>query len=232
MSRTAANAEKTVVPATVPVRTALKQQAHSELKRLLLCGELEAGTVLSVRQLAAQLKMSKTPVQSALERLEVEGLVTLAPQQGVVVRSLSIQDIVNHYEIRQALEPFVVRRLAGRLTPEQVNLLRRNLEEHHQHARDERSRELIRFDAEFHQLLCHFLGNDEITRVMQQLRDKIDHVIDRAARQFPGTDHRRRATSIRRSLNPWWPVTASRRPGWPTNTSRRGYGGSSRTGNS
>ena len=113
MSRTAANAEKTVVPAVVPARAALKQQAYSELKRMMLCGDLEAGTVLSVRQLAARLSMRKSPVQAALERLEAEELVTLAPQQGVVVRVMSLQDIINHYEIRQAIEPFVMRRLAG-----------------------------------------------------------------------------------------------------------------------
>lgn len=85
-----------------PQRPALKQQAYSQLKELTLSGELEAGTVLSVRQFATRLQISRTPVQSALERLEAEELVTLAPQQGVVIRVKSIDDIVNHCEIRLA----------------------------------------------------------------------------------------------------------------------------------
>ena len=93
----------------------LKEQAYGDLKRLILSGELAAGTVLSVRQLASQLEMSRTPLHAAIERLEADGLVALAPQQGVVVCELSIQDIANHYEIRQALEPYVMRRLAGKL---------------------------------------------------------------------------------------------------------------------
>ena len=107
-----------------PLRAALKRQAYDDLKRLILAGELPGGSVQSVRQLAARLQMSKTPVHAAIERLEAEGLVTLAPQQGVVIRELSVHDIVNHYEIRQAIEPFVMRRLAGRLTETQIEQLR------------------------------------------------------------------------------------------------------------
>jgi DNA-binding GntR family transcriptional regulator len=163
----------------------LKQQAYLRLKAQILCGELVAGAVLSVRQLAARLDMSRTPVHAAIERLEADGLVTLAPQQGVVVREMSIQDIANHYEIRQAIEPFVMQRLAGRLSAEQVDQLRVNQSRHRVAAQRRQIAELIEADAEFHQLLCSFLGNREITLVMQHLRDKVQHVIFRVAQQFP-----------------------------------------------
>jgi DNA-binding GntR family transcriptional regulator len=170
---------------TASPQVALKQRAYQELKRLILSEELAAGTVQSVRQLASRLDMSKTPVHSAIERLEMDDLVTLAPQQGVIVRELSLRDIVNHYEIRQALEPFVMRRLAGRLTSEQIDVLERNLAVHRELSSEGSATELIQIDAEFHQLLCKFLGNDEITRVMQRMRDKVQRVIYRVKQQFP-----------------------------------------------
>lgn len=173
------------VAAPRPHRAALKQQAYSTLKTLILSGELASGSVQSVRQLSARLEMSKTPVHAAIERLEVEGLVMLAPQQGVVVRELSVQDIVNHYEIRQALEPFVVRRLAGRLTEPQLEKLRQNLVELRQSVRAKDSAGFMKADAEFHQLLCSLADNEEITRVMQQLRDKVQRVVVRVVEQFP-----------------------------------------------
>lgn len=168
-----------------PPRAALKQLAYSKLKQLIISGEFAGGSVQSVRQLAAQLQMSKTPVQAAIERLESDGLVTLAPQQGVVVRELSVQDIVNHYEIRQALEPYVVRRLAGRLTKHQIDQLKSNLDEFRRCVSVTDSVGLMNVDAEFHQLLCGFVRNEEISRVMQQLRDKVQRVIFRVAEQFP-----------------------------------------------
>ena len=166
-------------------RSGLKQQAYAELKRQIVAGELPSGSVQSVRQLATRLEMSKTPVHAAIERLEADGLVTLAPHQGVVVREMSIQDIINHYEIRQALEPYVLRRISGRLTASQIGQLQENLEEVRRCASAKDSAALMKADTEFHQLLCGFVGNDEITRVMQQLRDKVQRVVFRVAEQFP-----------------------------------------------
>lgn len=185
MLQTSAKNPSSVTPATLSQRVALKQLAYEELKRLILSDELPAGTVQSVRQLAARLNMSKTPVHSAIERLEADGLVALAPQQGVVVRELSVRDIINHYEIRQAIEPFVMRRLAGRLTSDQVDLLERNLAEHRDVSNSGQVAASIQFDAQFHQLLCSFLGNDEIEQLMQRLRDKVQRVIRRVSHQFP-----------------------------------------------
>lgn len=163
----------------------LKEQAYGDLKRLILSGELAAGTVLSVRQLASQLEMSRTPVHAAIERLEADGLVALAPQQGVVVCELSIQDIANHYEIRQALEPYVMRRLAGKLSAEQIDLLRDNQARNKAAVKEQRIDDLVKIDAEFHQLVCGFFGNDEIIDVMQRLSDKVYHVIYRITQKYP-----------------------------------------------
>ena len=183
MSPTAATNVTETGASSPPV--ALKQQARLELRRLILSEELPAGTVQSVRQLASRLNMSKTPVHAAIERLEAEGLVTLAPQQGVVVREISLHDIVNHYQLRQALEPFVVRRLAGRLTSDQLELLKDNQARHRAALDDTQLAANIQIDAEFHHLLCEFLGNEEITHVMQQLRDRVQRAIYRIAKQFP-----------------------------------------------
>lgn len=185
MFDTAARESHSETTMVEPQPVALKQQAYDELKRLILSEELPPGTVQSVRQLAARLKMSKTPVHSAIERLETDGLVTLAPQQGVVVRDLSMQDIINHYEIRQAIEPFVVERLAGRLSSEQIGQLRQNLDDLREASRRGEVANLIRIDGEFHQLLCGFQGNDEIIHVMRRLQDRVQRVIHRVVIQFP-----------------------------------------------
>src|SRR5262249_5818701 len=90
----------------------LKERAYAEIKRRILSGDPASGRFLSERQLSLQLGMSKTPVRAALERLEQEGIVTISPQQGIVVRDLSIHEIADQYEIRAALETYVLRSLA------------------------------------------------------------------------------------------------------------------------
>ncbi|QDT47700.1 putative HTH-type transcriptional regulator YdfH [Symmachiella dynata] len=180
----------------------LKNVAYGQLKQLILEGGVEPGTVLSVRQLADQLKMSKTPVQAALERMEAEDLVTFAPQQGVLVRHVSIEDIANHFEIRTALESFIVERLAGGLTDEQTLRLKANLTAQHELAQSGDVLGCVKNDTDFHLLLCEFHGNQEFAKVMHRLRDRVFQVVFRIVKQFPNRitetyeEHHEIATAI------------------------------------
>src|SRR5262245_11966916 len=85
-------------------RGLMKEHAYADLKQRILSGTIAPGSILAERQLAADLGMSKTPVRAALERLEHEGFITVSPQQGILVRDLSIHEIADQYEIRVALE--------------------------------------------------------------------------------------------------------------------------------
>jgi DNA-binding GntR family transcriptional regulator len=164
----------------------LKERAYAEIRRRILSGAFAAGTFLSERQVALQLGMSKTPVRAALERLEQEEFVTISPQQGIIVRDLSVHEIADQYEIRAALETYVVRTVAGRLIPAQVARLRANLEGQEANCRHCDVERGVSLDAEFHTLLCEFLGNREILRVMGQLRARIHRVITQVYKINPG----------------------------------------------
>ena len=163
----------------------LKDRAYSELKRLIQDVTFEPGAFLSERQLAGQLGMSKTPVKAALERLEMEGFIAVSPQQGIVVRELSVHEVADQFEIRVALESHVLRSVAGRLTDEQASVLTASIRQQKQAAKRRDVAGLVALDAEFHMLFCEFHGNREITRVMSQLQEKIHRVIGRVFQQLP-----------------------------------------------
>src|SRR5207237_10535653 len=110
-------------------RRLLKDDAYELIKQLIQTHVFKPGTFLSERELAARLGMSKTPVRSALERLQTEGFVQIAPQQGAVVREPSLHELVDMIDLRIAVEPHVMRRLAGRLNPLQRQRLRENLKQ-------------------------------------------------------------------------------------------------------
>lgn len=169
----------------------LQSRAYAEIRRLIVSGEFPPGTFLSERQLAAQLGMSKTPVHVALERLESEGFVTISAQQGIVVRGLSVDDIVDHYELREAVESWVVRRLAGKLNPRQREELQENLRLQHEALDAWDMVKLMQLDEQMHYLLCSYLNNREIMSTMERLRDKIHQVILRVTE----TDRTRPAES-------------------------------------
>ncbi|MBS0205784.1 MAG: GntR family transcriptional regulator [Planctomycetes bacterium] len=180
----------TTIPKKIPPPAAvtadkslLKQQAYDQLKGLIQSATFEPGAFLSERQLAAHLGMSKTPIKAALERLEAEGFVAVSPQQGIVVRDLSIHEIADQFEIRLALESFVLRNIAGRLSDENAALLKDNLRQQQQAAKQSNVTTSARLDSAFHTLFCEFLGNQEILRVMLQLREKMHRVVTRVFQQ-------------------------------------------------
>jgi GntR family transcriptional regulator, rspAB operon transcriptional repressor len=172
------------LPALEP-RVLLKDVAYGRLKDMIVRGEFEPGRFLSERRLAAQLDMSKTPIRSAVERLANEGLLLVSPQQGIVVAEVSFAEIIDLFEIRTALESFVVTQLAGTLTPERARRLSANLESQLAAAQSGDVVENMRLDTDFHFLLCEFQGNREITRVMWRLRDRLARIIVGVLRQRP-----------------------------------------------
>lgn len=169
-----------------PARELLKDRAYDRIKERLLNDDYPPGTFLSERQLADGLGMSKTPVKAALERLESEGFIAVSPQQGIVVRELSVGEIADQYEIRAALESYAHRTLAGRLSAEQIGRVRANLKAQAKIRGTGDVAKGVELDAEFHTLFIEFLANREILKVMGQLGDKMRRVVTQVFRLSPG----------------------------------------------
>lgn len=157
----------------------LKTRAYEELRSRILNDDLSPGSFLAERQLARQLGMSKTPVKAALERLQYEGFITISPQQGIMVRDLTVQEIADQYQLREALETYTLTTLAGKLSDPQIDKLRSNLRAQQAIIGRHDVPQGVALDTEFHLLFAQFLGNQEIRSIMSQLRDKMQRIITR-----------------------------------------------------
>jgi DNA-binding GntR family transcriptional regulator len=167
------------------VRPTLANRAYDDLKALFQDGTYAPGDFLTEGELARRLRMSKTPVRTALTRLEMDGFVTVSPQQGIVVREPSIHEIIDLFDIRMALETFVVRRISGNLTTEQAAKLRVNLDLQARAVKEKNNETATGLDTEFHLILCEFLDNREITQAMERLRGKLHRIILGIQRKSP-----------------------------------------------
>jgi DNA-binding GntR family transcriptional regulator len=96
----------------------LADRAFATIHDGILSGALEAGERLPIEDVAATLEMSPMPVREALRRLDAVGLVEHIPHRGARVTELSIEDLVDVYQARLALEPLAVRRTSEQLTDE------------------------------------------------------------------------------------------------------------------
>lgn len=97
--------------------------AYWTIRDAIRTGVIQAGDRLVELDLAAALEMSRTPVREALRQLEVERLVEVAPRRGFVVPTITIDDLVEIFEIREVLEGLAARRAAQRMGPAELEAL-------------------------------------------------------------------------------------------------------------
>jgi len=86
----------------------------SQLRDMIVAGELRPGERVIELQFAAQLGVSRTPLRIALGELEKEGLLERLPSRGFRVRAYSVDDIADAVEVRGVLEGMAVRLVAER----------------------------------------------------------------------------------------------------------------------
>lgn len=84
--------------------TLLADQVYAALHAAVVNGDLPAGSQLKIRDLAAQVGTSVTPVREAIRRLEEAGLAVKQPHKGAVVRGLTLEELAQVYDVRALLE--------------------------------------------------------------------------------------------------------------------------------
>lgn len=118
-----------------------------DLRAAILAGRYAPGARIRQEDLADQHGASRLPVREALRMLEGEGLVTLVANTGAWVTSLSLADCEEMYQIRERIEPLLLRYNVPLLSEAQIDHLERLALEMEQGDDVERFLEL---DREFH----------------------------------------------------------------------------------
>jgi DNA-binding GntR family transcriptional regulator len=98
--------------------------AYSQIRGMILSGELAPGTQLSEEALALRCRVSRTPVRDALRRLESDLFVRRSESQRTFVADWSLDDIEDAFELRAMLEGHAARRAAARIGTEGIRRLK------------------------------------------------------------------------------------------------------------
>lgn len=92
--------------------SSLTQRAYARLREDILSGAIGASTVLSERDLAETFGISRTPLRSALSRLESEGLIERLANGALLVRSVTVEKLLEILRLRQIVEAAAAARAA------------------------------------------------------------------------------------------------------------------------
>jgi GntR family transcriptional regulator of vanillate catabolism len=149
-------------------------KALLRLREMVLAGELPGGTRIADVAISESLGVSRTPVRSALMRLEQEGLLEALPNGGYAVRTFSERDVADAIELRGTLEGLAARLAAERgAAPVVLREARAGLKRIDELLRepaldDAAFSRYVEFNGQFHRLLSEMAGSPLIAQQLER----------------------------------------------------------------
>ncbi len=138
----------------------LKELALEHLRECIVDGTLEMGQILSERKISEELGVSKSPVREALAQLKDEGLVSIEPQKGARVFTLSETEVAQICDFREAIEAAAFELAINRNPDGLASKMKEVVTEMTAARKSGDTKAYLAFDTLFHQLIFRYSGND------------------------------------------------------------------------
>ncbi|MGB5818873.1 MAG: GntR family transcriptional regulator [Saonia sp.] len=144
----------------------LSSQAYETVRAMIISKELSPGQKIVQDKLAEDLGISRTPLRSALQMLEGEGLIESLPRKGVIVKEFKDEEVVEIYDCRMALEGTAIRLFTERASTKEVLDLRNMFTPFLKGDIDESVYSEV--DGKFHDAIMEGCGNSFLHKIFQQ----------------------------------------------------------------
>jgi DNA-binding GntR family transcriptional regulator len=151
----------------------LAKMASDQLRQAIMSGDFNLGEPLTEIGLAAALGISKTPIREALSVLKTEGLVTVIPQKGTFVFTLSSKDVADICELRYALESTALRLAFERDREAFVESLHKVCERMVRARKNGDQREYLKLDMDYHVQILEHCGNQYLADTYDFIHGKV-----------------------------------------------------------
>ncbi len=148
------------------LHTSISDKAYEALSSLIITQRLKPGERLIEEQLAKEMGISRTPLRDAINRLAKDGLVIIEPRKGASVKAFKIEDVMEIYDIRMALEGLAARLAVERLEGKDLKRLREKFD-------SQDARVLVKADTELHELIIRSCGNEKLMGILENLNTHI-----------------------------------------------------------
>lgn len=149
--------------------SSLATVVQQEIERTILNGEYAPGSKLNEAALAEKMGVSRGPVREAFRTLEEAGLVRNEKNRGVFVRSVPIDEALEIFDLRAAMEELVGRLLAKNITPAQLKELKILVSAMQKAVKDEDAHHYHLLNLQFHDRLVEMAGNRKLTDIYRKL---------------------------------------------------------------
>ena len=163
-------------PTPLISRASLSEQAYAAIKGMINRLELRPGEPITEAQLATVLRISKSPIRSALIHLQRDGLVTITPYKETVVSEINVERVRHIYEARALIEPYCVAEVTTRLRDADLAQLEDMLDRSERLLKAEDFPAFFAINTEFHGFFVRGEGNHLFWNLYQVVDTQMERV--------------------------------------------------------
>ncbi len=174
------------MPAAPKTRSTRLLTAHvaEELKQLIESGQVKPGERLNEATLAVRMGTSRGPIREAIRMLTGMGLVTPVPNRGVFVRTVSMAELMDIYEVRALIFGFAVERASEQLTPARRKTLETLMQQMEAAADAGKGSKYYELNLRFHAAIVEFSNNKRAARIYGECVNEL-HLFRRPPFNYP-----------------------------------------------
>lgn len=161
-------------------KVTISRQIYTFLRHIITTASISPGTSISENELSKHFNVSRQPVREALTTLEHDGLITIIPQKGTVVKRISVANLKSVVFIREALECASLDNISN-LPPAKLSKALRKL---HNNLDDQRRKvdpcnlasSFLPIDDKFHEIICSFSDCSMTWEAIQSIKGQLDRI--------------------------------------------------------
>ena len=169
-------------------RQSLVDVAYECLLNMLRSGDLRPNDLVMERHIARKLELSRTPLREAIRRLEGEKILERQSSGTLVVRAVSIEDLLYICQVRYLIEGDAARRAAGRISVPDLKRLRERIVAL-KLKKEPSSAAKRALNRDLHLLIARACGNPILASIIEELKNRTDFLkLGMPERTFPAYD--------------------------------------------
>ncbi len=170
------------------------RDAFEAIRREVVSCRIPPGTTISEAEMCARFDLGRATCRVALQRLAQSGLAEAIPRQGYRIKTLTLRDIEEIFELRALLETHATRSAAGRVQRGQLERLEKACRQLMPNDIGNQIDFFLEANRGFHMAIAVAAGNDRLTRALGGVLDEMTRIValgygGQQQRPNLGTDH-------------------------------------------
>lgn len=154
-------------------RERLSNQIYTVLKEMIADYRFLPGVRINIESISRELDVSRTPVWEAVRRLEQEGLVENIPNRGVFMASLTAEQALDLYAVREVLEGMAARLAAIRIDDSSLQKMSESLQRQKEVIEAQDILAYSKLDFEFHAIVYDACSNEWLKELLGTIKNKM-----------------------------------------------------------